>query len=49
MLKILSIEPLQGERACLRGSECISFEILDVWLWDPLARDLGLIQAILAT
>jgi len=30
-LKILSMGPLQGEKACIKGSENILFEILDVW------------------
>ena len=30
--------PLQGERVCLRGSGYISFWILEVWEWNPLAR-----------
>ena len=47
-LKILSKEPLQGEREWDMSSECISFKILDVWQWNPSARQFcwfGPIQA----
>ena len=36
-LKIVSKKPLQVERACIRGSEEILFEILDLSTSDPPA------------
>ena len=43
-LNLLSIEPSQGERACIRASEYILLEILGVLPKDPPARLLSQIE-----
>ena len=43
MLKGFQIKKeANGKRECIRGSEHISFEIIDLWPWNPLSNWPGL-------